>query len=114
MKLTPSKVSDCLIVTLEGRLDSSSVSSAAADFTALARGPESVLLIDMSGVDVIDSSGLSLLLSVYRRRAEHDKSLALCGLSASVRRLIELTRLHRLFQIHDTRERALKSMNYAA
>jgi anti-sigma B factor antagonist len=51
------------------------------------------LVVDLAGVDFIDSSGLSVLLEARRRADEHGGSLMLRHPSIAVRRLIEITRL---------------------
>jgi len=51
------------------------------------------LVVDLAGVDFIDSSGLSVLLEARRRADENGGSLMLRRPSKAVRRLIEITRL---------------------
>ena len=103
MKITHEVVSDCLVVAIDGRIDTSNMGVLGPQLNRLAERPEATLVIDLCGVDSMDSSGLSLLLGVYRRRQDSHQEVCLCGLSSEVRRLIELTRLHRLFRIYDSR-----------
>ena len=56
-------------------------------------------VIDFSECDFIDSTGLGALVSVYKKCAEHDGKIKLISLNAEVKKLFELTRLDRVFEI---------------
>lgn len=60
--------------------------------------PEEVS-IDLSNTRFIDSSGLGVLLSLNKSMRGKGGSLKLLNPSAAVSQLIELTRLHRVFEI---------------
>jgi anti-sigma B factor antagonist len=58
--------------------------------------------IDLSKTRFIDSSGLGVLLTLNKNLRARGASLKLINPSAPVCQLIELTRLHRVFEIiHD-------------
>jgi anti-sigma B factor antagonist len=57
------------------------------------------LVLDMSAVQSVDSSGLSVLVSAAQAARKADGDVVLLGLSGAVRSLIELTRLHHVFDI---------------
>lgn len=65
------------------------------------------LIIDLSGVSFIDSSGLGALLSGYKNANLRSGSFVLVGLQPRVQSMFELTRLHRVFEIFPTLEGAL-------
>jgi len=54
---------------------------------ALKRRP-SVLVVDLSGLDFIDCSGLSVLVWAHKRLAEQDRQLLITGSTPTVRRVI--------------------------
>jgi anti-sigma B factor antagonist len=58
------------------------------------------LVIDLSGVRFIDSSGLGALLSGYKNASLRSGSFVLAGLQPRVQSMFELTRLHRVFDIY--------------
>ena len=58
--------------------------------------------VDLSKTLFIDSSGLGVLLTLNRNLRNRGASLKLLNPSSAVCQLIELTRLHRVFEIiHD-------------
>jgi anti-sigma B factor antagonist len=64
-------------------------------------------LIDFTSSSYIDSSGLGVLVSLSKKIREAGGVLRLAGLNEDLRTLFELTKLDTLFQIADTRARAL-------
>jgi len=73
---------------------------------ALADGKTAVVL-DLSEVEFIDSTGLSVLLNGLRRVIRRQGSLALVCSNPTVLRLFQITRLDGTFDIHPAREPAL-------
>ncbi|WP_416665790.1 STAS domain-containing protein [Egbenema bharatensis] len=60
------------------------------------------LLVDMSQVDSLDSEGLMVLISTMTLAQRLNKQFGLCGISPSVRIVLELTQLDRVFQIFES------------
>ncbi|MDA3902747.1 MAG: STAS domain-containing protein [Desulfuromusa sp.] len=67
------------------------------------------LVIDLTAVRFIDSSGLGSLVSGFKNASAREGSLKLCCLQPQVRSMFELTRLHRVFEIFSTQDEALAS-----
>jgi len=65
------------------------------------------VLIDLTDVQFVDSSGLGALLSCLRQISADGGRLRLCGISRTVRSLFELVRMHRVFDIRATQAEAL-------
>lgn len=70
-------------------------------------GGDRRFLIDFSSSSYIDSSGLGVLVSLSKKIREAGGALRLAGLNEDLRTLFELTKLDTLFQIADTRARAI-------
>ena len=66
-------------------------------------------LIDFAKTGYIDSSGLGVLVSLSKKIREQGGDLRLANLNDDLKTLFELTKLDTLFQIAETRERALTS-----
>ena len=73
-----------------------------------------LIAIDMSGVDFIDSSGLSVLVSAYKAARSADGDAALYGLQPQARALVELTRLHHIFEVFSDKMSAVNYLNQSA
>jgi anti-sigma B factor antagonist len=70
---------------------------------------ERKFLVDFSLTGYIDSSGLGVLVSLSKKIREQGGELRLANLNDDLKTLFELTKLDTLFQISDSRERALES-----
>ena len=77
---------------------------------AIATGKTGVV-IDMTDVEFIDSTGLSVLLNALRRVTRQQGSLALVVSNPTVLRLFEITRLDSTFDISATREEAIERVH---
>ena len=55
--------------------------------------------LDFAGVEFIDSSGVGALLGVSKRLPQSSASVRLLNVRAPVQSVIELLRLHRIFEI---------------
>ncbi len=65
------------------------------------------LVIDLAGVDYMDSSGVATLVEALQIARRGGTRLALCGLKDRVRSIFEIARLDSVFAIRATREAAL-------
>jgi len=71
------------------------------------------LIVDLSGVSFIDSSGLSVLISAFKLIRVKGGRMLLSGISKNVQTLLELTRLSEIFEMYASTEAALDSMGKA-
>ena len=100
---------DVLVIDLrEDNLDASNVREFRDAVQSLMQERTRVVL-DMSGVKFVDSSGLGALISCLRQANGSKGDFRLCEMSRTVRALFELMRMHRVFNIHDTRDNAVAS-----
>ena len=67
------------------------------------------VVLDLSRLRFVDSSGLGAMLSCLRQLSAKSGDLKLCGMSKQVRALFELVRMHRIFDIYGTKEEAVKA-----
>jgi anti-anti-sigma factor len=67
------------------------------------------VVLDLSKVDFIDSSGCGAILSCLKSLATVGGDLKLCQVGPRVRKTFELIRLHKICEIFPTREEAVAS-----
>jgi len=109
MSFAIKKQGEVVVVDVEGQLivgNRSELKQKVLD--ELERGERKVL-IDFSRTGYIDSSGLGVLVSLAKKIREQGGELRLANLNDDLKTLFELTKLDTLFQIADTKERALQS-----
>jgi anti-anti-sigma factor len=57
------------------------------------------LVVDVSGVDLVDATGLGVLLGAHRRASRAGRRLVLQDASPRLVRILRLARLHRVFAL---------------
>ena len=55
--------------------------------------------LDFSGVTFLDSSGLGALISLHKTLRSQNGTVRLLNPAPNVRQILELTRLHRVFEV---------------
>lgn len=68
-----------------------------------------VLVVNMTQVEFMDSSGLATLVGALKWCRRNDSQLKLVGLVQRVRNIFEISRLESIFQIYDSEAEALSS-----
>ncbi|MCB1734807.1 MAG: STAS domain-containing protein [Gammaproteobacteria bacterium] len=96
------------VVRMDGRLDAAAVTAVKADLHAIEINKGTLVVFNLAKVDFIDSTGLGLVVSTFRRARENEGDLAVCCLTPQVRSLFELTRMHRIFNVFDTEDMAVQ------
>ena len=79
---------------------------------ALGRGRKN-FVINMRAVGVVDSCGLSVLISLKKQIEQGGGRLALVGLNGMIQRLFGVTRLDRAFSTFEDQESALLGLQTA-
>ena len=110
MPLHVSRQGDVLIVEIEGQLIVSNRQELKQRVLDQAEAGARKVLIDFARAGYIDSSGLGVLVSLAKRMRELGGDLRLANLNDDLQTLFELTKLDTLFQISDSRERALETI----
>jgi anti-sigma B factor antagonist len=67
------------------------------------------VFLNLSKVRYIDSSGIASLVEGLKASRDSGSRLILYGMSSSVREVMELSRLQKIFEIYDSEEQALSA-----
>jgi anti-sigma B factor antagonist len=65
------------------------------------------VIVNLMNVKYIDSAGVASLVEGLKISRDMKSEFALYGLSRTTREVLELTRLLKVFEVHDTEEQAL-------
>ncbi|HET8771976.1 MAG TPA: STAS domain-containing protein [Gemmatimonadaceae bacterium] len=109
MSLSVTKNGDVVVIEVEGQLIVGNRQELKQRVLDESESGATKILIDFAKTGYIDSSGLGVLVSLAKRMRELGGDLRLANLNDDLQTLFELTKLDTLFQIADTRERALES-----
>jgi anti-sigma B factor antagonist len=67
------------------------------------------LILDLEGINFIDSSGFGVFLSVMKTANNNHGQFKICSIAPEVMELFKLLQLHNVFEIYSNRDDCLKS-----
>lgn len=94
------------IIDIHGEMNAS---ADAALSNAYGRASEmgDVVVLNFSGLEYMNSSGIGLLVTLLIRANRQKKKLVICGLSEHYRHIFQITRLDDAMTIYETEEQAI-------
>ena len=91
---------DWSVVAVTGELELATAPRLRQQVVSLIGGGRAQLVIDLSGVDFIDSVGLGVVVGALKRCRTHGGDLMVAGAVPRVRALFEITRLDEIIDLH--------------
>ncbi|NOZ45379.1 MAG: STAS domain-containing protein [Chlorobi bacterium] len=79
------------------------------DFFQLINNEIKKIIFNLKGVRYIDSTGFSVIVSVYKFAKEMHCSFKICNISSEVMELFEITKLNTVLEINNTLEECIAS-----
>lgn len=109
MNITTEKAGPVTFVSLQAdSLDASNTPEFKKSVSSVIE-PNARVVLDLSQVQFVDSSGCGAILAVLRQLTPAGGDLKLCGVTKPVRTLFELVRMHKILEIYNSRDEAVKS-----
>lgn len=102
-------VEAAVVVELDGELDLASAPDLRARLLELVNKRPELVVLDLSKLSFVDSTGISLFVVAHQRFAESGIPFRLAGATPAVRRLLEITKLDELFSLYDAPDAALET-----
>lgn len=100
LKVSSRSQGDRTIVALAGEIDLYTAPRLQSELAAaIAAGDPARLIVDMSGVEFCDSTGMNVLLAAHRRAREQGGDLELTGPRPAVRKILQVTGLETVFTV---------------
>jgi anti-sigma B factor antagonist len=102
-----SQVGEASVVSVAGDLDVHSAPVLQADLAQISRRPGVTLVIDLSDVEFIDSTGLGVIVTTLKHVREADGTLAVVSSTPRVLKVFAITGLDVVIPLHATLAEAL-------
>jgi anti-sigma B factor antagonist len=110
VKLNTRKVGDVTVVDAVGRITLGEGASTFRDaIRDLSAKGDKKLLVNLSDVSYIDSSGIGEMVSGFTTVTNHGGQLKLLGLSKRVKDLLQITKLYTVFEVFEDEASAVRS-----
>lgn len=110
MKLETRQIKGFVIFDLDGDFDSRTAADAKEEIREMILSGSSNVIINLESVSYIDSAGLGTLVSALKTAKEKGGNVWLAGMTAQVKMVVELTRLHHVFTVFDSVDEALEEL----
>ncbi|MBT5551049.1 MAG: STAS domain-containing protein [Nitrospina sp.] len=101
------KAGDTVTITVSGDIDMSSSTKMRDVLTPLFQNNNKVIVVDLSGVSYMDSSGIATLVEGLQWSHNSNNKFRLAALSPGVKDVFEIARLLTIFEVFETKEQAL-------
>lgn len=88
-----------VVLTLAGEVDVENAGKVRDAALKLTERGANRLVVDLAGVEYMDSAGLGMLIGLHKRLREANGELALAALQPQVRKLFDITGLVRVVKI---------------
>src|SRR5512143_4150929 len=102
LSLTTRTEGDHTIVSVAGEIDVYTAPKLREQLIDLVSSGAYHLIVDMEGVDFLDSTGLGVLVGGLKRVRAHDGSLRLVCTQERILKIFRITGLTKVFPIHTT------------
>jgi anti-sigma B factor antagonist len=89
-------------MAIAGEIDLYTAPRLQAEFTRLLENGPARIVIDMSGVEFCDSTGMNVLLSALKRMRERGGQLEVAAPRPAVRKILQVTGLDSVFTVHES------------
>ncbi|MDP1660858.1 MAG: STAS domain-containing protein [Phycisphaerales bacterium] len=111
LKINVSTIAGAVVIAPQGDVDlnASPMLKVELKRSAAAVPPPSRLIVDLSGVSYMDSSGLATLVEALQAARKGQHKLIVCGLQPRVRAIFDIAKLAMVFSITSTVEQALSA-----
>jgi anti-sigma B factor antagonist len=99
---------DVTIFSLKGNLDALTAPSLKKEIESLLAARKINVVFDLSGLELIDSSGVGAIVSLFKRVRTLQGDVKIARLSGQPSEIFKLLRLDRAFEIFDTIDGAVE------
>ncbi len=98
---------DACAFILTGSLDVATSSALKRDLAKAAEDRRRYVIVDLTKVDFLDSTGLGALMGAHRRAAESGGGVSLVVTDGPILRLLNITGLSRVFSLYESLDDAI-------
>lgn len=105
--ITSRSVNNYVLLEVTGEVDVNTAPSLREALLEQTLGENFNIIVDLSKVSFLDSTGCGVLIGAYRRIEDNDGSFIILSPQPAVSKVFEITKLVNIFDIRDSLEAAL-------
>ena len=100
-----------LLLSINGRIKSGDIKPLENEFKRICKGPPVKLILNVQGVEAIDSSGIGELIKARKDILGKGGSVVLMGVNSRVEMMVKISGLDNYFPIAVTESEAIQVLN---
>ncbi len=101
------------LVKIQGEVSGDASQNLLSELESVEKSSPLAIILDLSRVEYMDSSGVGVLIRIFKRMREKNAGFAIVGLNRKLSEVFEVTRLDRVFDFYASL-RDYESMRAAA
>jgi anti-anti-sigma factor len=109
MDISEERKADAVVLALSGKLDATTAKTFEDKILAVINSGAQRLVIDLSQLDYVSSSGLRVFLLAAKRLRTVDGKIVLCSMKDHVRQVFDLAGFSSMLSIYASRDEAIKN-----
>jgi anti-sigma B factor antagonist len=98
------------VLSLQGNLDAATAAGLKQEVVAIADAKKTKVAVDLAQLTLIDSTGVGVLISLFKRVRALGGAVHFAGLVAQPKEIFRLLRLDRSLDLHPTLDEALTKL----
>jgi len=111
MKIKQNPAENAMILELSGKImGGPDFDKFKGEIAKVDEGGDRNVILDMSGVPWINSTGLGILITGYHSIKAAEGSMMICNVKERVLSIFYISQLENIFDVYETREEALKAV----
>lgn len=110
MTLTEKRQQKNVIISIDGRLDTTNYQQLESRILHHLQQNHTTLMIDCSGMDYVSSAGLRIFLVALKKLTAAGGQLALCALRENIKEIFDISGFTGIFRIYATQQQALEAL----
>lgn len=114
LKMDTRVVDEVTVVSCNGRIVFGDEATALRDTLKGLLTSNRQLVLNLSGVNYIDSGGLGTLVGVYSSARASGADIKLTGLGQRLRNVLQITKLVTVFEVYDNEQQAIAAFRRGA
>ena len=110
MDISEDRKADAVILALSGKLDATTAKTFEDRILGVINSGTQRLVVDLSQLDYVSSSGLRVFLLAAKRLQATDGKIVLCALKDQIRQVFDLAGFSSFLSTYGSRDEALKGL----
>lgn len=110
MDISEDRKADVVILSVSGKLDATTAKTFEDRILGVINGGTQRLVVDLSQLDYVSSSGLRVFILAAKRLQTVDGKIVLCSMKDHVRQVFDLAGFSSMLLIYASRDEAIKNI----